>query len=67
MISLSRPGPLQRAASRLAHALSLLWLTSSAPSAFAATDLASVQAPGHAETTPGATESMKERSNELNS
>ena len=34
---LSRSGPLQRAATRLAHALSLLWLTSSAPAPFAAT------------------------------
>jgi len=62
MISLSRPGPLQRAASRLAHALSLLWLTSSAPSAFAVTDLASAAMESHAEAASGAAESMKERS-----
>ena len=67
MISLSRPGPLQRAASRLAHALSLLWLTSSAPSAFAATDLAVAVAPGHAETAAKATEPAKERSDGLDS
>jgi hypothetical protein len=67
MISLSRPGPLQRAASRLAHALSLLWLTSSAPSAFAATDVASAAGPGRAETALGATKTLKERSDELDS
>ena len=33
----ARSGPLQRAASRLGHALSLLWLISSAPAPFAAT------------------------------
>ena len=67
MISLSRSGPLQRAASRLAHALSLLWLTSSAPSPFAATDLAPAAVPGHGEATSGAAKSMKERSDEHDS
>lgn len=63
MISLSRPGPLQRAASRLAHALSLLWLTSSAPSPFA-TDLAPAAMPNHAEAMSGAADAIKEPSNE---
>jgi hypothetical protein len=42
---LDRQAPLQRAASRLAHALSLLWITSSAPAAFTATGGAAAALP----------------------
>ena len=45
MTVLSRSGPLQRAASRLAHALSLVWLTNSAPAPFAATGVPAALTP----------------------
>jgi hypothetical protein len=61
---LSRSGPLQRAASRLAHALSLLWLTSSAPAPFAATGVVPVPFADGGEALAEVAVSAKEKSDE---
>ena len=55
-----RSGPVQRAVSRLAHALSLLWFISSAPAQFAATGPTPAALPDGGDSATGEGSAVKE-------